>query len=254
LAALQAADTMRELLSYAVGCMFGRYSLDKPGLILANAGHGIPEYLSAVGLPPEQVRFLPDADGVIPVVNDDWFDDDIVTRTRAFVRAAGVAAVTEQNVAFIEHQLGRSLRDYFIKDFYKDHLQTYKKRPIYWMVSSPKGTFKALIYLHRYRRDTMSIVLSYLRTHIAGVQHVITSGEERLQSTSLDTRERNQLTKHLDTRRTQLSELREFEGKVYTLASQQIAIDLDDGVKVNYLLFKDVLVKIPGLDNSDDGN
>ena len=243
---------MRELLSYAVGCMFGRYSLDKPGLILANAGDGLPEYLSAVGLPAEQVRFLPDEDGVIPIVAEDWFDDDIVTRTRAFVRAAGNPAVIEQNVAFIERQLGRTLRDYFTRDFYKDHLQTYKKRPIYWMVSSPKGTFKALIYLHRYRRDTMSVVLTYLRTHINRVVQALEAGEERLRSASIDTRERNQLTRQLDTRRSQLTELREFYDKVYTLASQQIDIDLDDGVKVNYLKFKEVLVKIPGLDASDD--
>jgi type II restriction/modification system DNA methylase subunit YeeA len=252
LADLQRTDTMRELLSYAVGCMMGRYSLDKPGLILANAGDGIAQYLQAVGLAAEQLRFAPDDDGVIPIVGDDGFSDDIVVRTRAFVQAAFGPSHLEQNVTFIEQSLGRALRDYYSKDFYKYHLQHYKNRPIYWMVSSPNGTFKALIYLHRYRRDTMSIVLKYVRQYRHTIESAIMTGDQQLLNPQLPKQERTTITKQLDTRRRQLAELKLFEGSVYDLASQQIAIDLDDGVKVNYRKFKEVLVRIPSLERNEE--
>ena len=252
LADLQRADTMRELLSYSVGCMMGRYSLDKPGLILANAGDGVTQYLQAVGLPAEQLRFAPDDDGVIPIVADDWFADDIVVRTRALVQAAIGATHLEQNITFIEQSLGRALRDYFSKDFYKYHLQHYKNRPIYWMVSSAKGTFKALIYLHRYRHDTMSVVLKYVRQYRSAIEHHIATAEQQLLNPQLPKPERTAATKQLDVWRKQLTEMKEFEGKVYDVASQQIIIDLDDGVKVNYFKFKDVLVRIPSLERTEE--
>lgn len=159
------ADTMRELVSYAVGCMFGRYSLDKPGLILANQGETLVDYLAQVPQP----TFPADDDNVIPLLDGDWFPDDITLRFRQFLRVAFGDAHYEDNLAFIEQALNvkgkrnYSLRDYFMGEFYTDHVKRYKKRPIYWLFSSPKGTFSALVYLHRYRPDTVSVVLSYLR-------------------------------------------------------------------------------------------
>lgn len=153
------ADTMAEFLSYAVGCMFGRYSLDKPGLVLANQGDTLANYLSQVPEP----RFMPDEDNVIPVLDGEWFADDVTERLRQFLRVTFGQEHYEENLAFIEKALGKDVRKYFLKDFYADHVKRYKKRPIYWLFSSPKGTFNALVYLHRYRPDTVSVVLQYLR-------------------------------------------------------------------------------------------
>ena len=160
LEALLRADTMREFVSYAVGCMFGRYSLDAPGLILANQGEGLQEYRAKVPNP----TFEPDADNVIPVLDGDWFADDIAARFRHFLRVTFGEEHFQENLAFVEEALGKDIRKYFTRDFFNDHVKRYKKRPIYWLFSSPKGTFNALIYMHRYRPDTVSVVLNdYLR-------------------------------------------------------------------------------------------
>jgi len=169
LEALLLADTMRELVSYAVGCMFGRYALDKPGLILANQGETIEDYLKRVPEP----SFPADDDNVIPMLDGDWFTDDIAERFRKFLRVAFGEEHYEANLKFVEKALGkngkaRDIRDYFLKDFYTDHVKRYKKRPIYWLFSSGSGksggSFNALIYMHRYRPDTVSVVLNdYLR-------------------------------------------------------------------------------------------
>jgi type II restriction/modification system DNA methylase subunit YeeA len=143
---------MAEFLSYAVGCMFGRYSLDAPGLILANQGERLEDYLARIPEP----SFIPDEDNVIPVLDENWFPDDITERFRLFLRVSFGEAHFRENLKFIEDSLGKDIRKYFTKDFYADHVKRYKKRPIYWMVSSPKGTFNALIYMHRYRGDTVS--------------------------------------------------------------------------------------------------
>ena len=160
LEALLLADTMKEYISYAVGCMFGRYSLDKPGLILANQGETIEDYHKQVPEP----TFSPDEDNVIPILDGDWFADDICDRFRKFLRVTFGEEHYEENLQFIERAIGKNIRKYFLKDFYNDHVKRYKKRPIYWLFSSPKGSFNALIYLHRYRPDTVSVVLNdYLR-------------------------------------------------------------------------------------------
>ncbi|CAM5782828.1 BREX-1 system adenine-specific DNA-methyltransferase PglX [Castellaniella caeni] len=166
LEALLLADTMREFISYAVGCMLGRYSLDKPGLILANQGETLADYLKQVPQP----RFTPDKDNVIPMLDGDWFADDIVECFRQFLRITFGEEHYEENLQFIEQALNIKgkrnymLRDYFLGEFYTDHIKRYKKRPIYWLFSSPKGSFNALIYMHRYRPDTVSVVLNdYLR-------------------------------------------------------------------------------------------
>ena len=156
-----ARTLVADLVSYAVGCMFGRYSLDEPGLILADQGATLQDYLAKVPSP----TFTPDADNVIPIVDGDWFEDDIVERFRQFLRAAFGEQHFEENLRFVTESLGvKNLRDYFVKSFYKDHVQRYKKRPIYWLFSSPKGSFNALIYMHRYTPSTVSTVLNeYLR-------------------------------------------------------------------------------------------
>jgi hypothetical protein len=162
---LARADVKKDIaafLSYAVGCMMGRYSPDHPGLILANAGDTLREFLEKVDKPLAELNFAPDEDGIIPVLEGEWFDDDIVARTRDFLRATFGEATLAENLRFIEASLGKDLRKYFLNDFYKDHLQTYKKRPIYWPLQSPagpsRGGFACLIYLHRYTKDTLNQV------------------------------------------------------------------------------------------------
>ena len=164
-------DTIKEFLSYATGCMMGRYSLDHPGLILANAGDTLENYVAKVGKSTGDLSFQPDRDGIIPVLDGEWFEDDIVARSREFLRVCFPASSLNTDLAFIETSLGKDLRKYFCTDFYKDHLQTYKKRPIYWLVQSPagpaRGGFACLIYLHRYTKDTLNLVLNnYFRPYL----------------------------------------------------------------------------------------
>ncbi|WP_032406942.1 BREX-1 system adenine-specific DNA-methyltransferase PglX [Rhodococcoides fascians] len=246
LAARFATDRVGALISYAVGCMFGRYSLDEPGLILADQGATLQDYLAKIPSP----SFVPDADNVLPVVDGDWFEDDIVARFRHFLRAAFGEKHFEENLRFVTEALGvKELRDYFVKSFYKDHIQRYKKRPIYWLFSSPKGSFNALIYMHRYTPSTVSTVLNeYLREYKAklgsSLQH-----HERFASGGGPPRESAAAQKEVDRLRKVLLELDEYEHDVmYPLATKQIEIDLDDGVKTNYPKFGAGLKRIIGLD------
>lgn len=238
-----------DLVSYAVGCMFGRYSLDKPGFILANQGETLQDYLTKVPSP----SFMPDADNVIPIVGD-WFEDDIVALFRQFLRAAFGEQNFEENLRFVTDSLGvKNLRDYFVKSFYKDHVQRYKKRPIYWLFSSPDGSFSALIYMHRYTSSTVSTVLNeYLREFKAKLE-ASRRHHERLAAGTGTTREKAAAQKEVDRLRKVLLELDEYEHDVlYPLATQQIQIDLDDGVKTNYPKFGTALKKIVGLEAKDD--
>lgn len=245
LEALLLADTMREFLSYATGCMFGRYSLDKPGLILANQGDTLAEYLQQVPEP----SFMPNQDNVIPVLDGDWFTDDITERFRQFLRVTFGEAHYEENLAFIEAALGKDIRKYFLKDFYNDHVRRYKKRPIYWLFSSPKGSFNALMYLHRYRPDTVSVVLQYLRDFRKKLAARLDYLQQVGISPSASQSEKTRAQKEIDTLKKQLLELDDYErDTLYPLATAQIALDLDDGVKVNYLKLGPALKKIVGLD------
>ena len=243
-------DTMAEFLHYAVGCMFGRYSLDAPGMILANQGEGIEDYLARVPEP----TFAPDRDNVIPVLDADWFADDIVTRARDFLRVTFGEAKFRENLAFIEAALGKDLRKWFTKDFFDYHVRRYKKRPIYWMFSSPKGSFNALIYMHRYRSDTVSVVLNqYVREFI----HKLEVERTRLEKLAVDPAatpaQQTKAQKETATVIRQIAELTEWERDVvYPMAQQKIAIDLDDGVKRNYPLFAGALKPIKGLEAADD--
>lgn len=252
-------DTIKEFISYAVGCMFGRYSVNKPGLILANAGETLEDYLKQVPQP----TFVPDSDNVIPIMDVDWFGDDIAERFKSFLKLAFGEAHYEENLRFIEEALGykttgkgkrQSIRDYFLKDFYTDHWKRYKKRPIYWMFSSPKGTFNALIYMHRYRPDTVSTVLNeYLREF----SQKLTAHRDNKKQESLTAEGKLKiaLEKEIATLGKQIEELADYERDLFELASksrEELTIDLDDGVKVNYPKFGGVLKTIPGLDKGDD--
>lgn len=251
LEAMLLADTMRELVSYAVGCMFGRYSLDKPGLILANQGETLADYLAQVPQP----SFPADDDNVIPLLDGDWFPDDITLRFRQFLRVAFGDAHYEDNLAFIEQALnvkGKrnfSLRDYFLGEFYADHVKRYKKRPIYWLFSSPKGTFSALVYLHRYRPDTVSVVLNYLRDFRKKLASRLDYLQQVAINPSASQSEKTKASKEADTIKKQLIELDDYErDTLYPLATEQVELDLDHGVKVNYLKLGAALKKIVGLD------
>jgi type II restriction/modification system DNA methylase subunit YeeA len=246
-------DTIKELLSYATGCMMGRYSLDHPGLILANAGDTLENYYAKVGICSDAVAFQPDRDGIIPVLDGEWFEDDIVARSREFLRVCFPASSLNTDLAFIETALGKDLRKYFCSDFYKDHLQTYKKRPIYWLVQSPagpsRGGFACLIYLHRYTKDTLNLVLNnYFRPYLQKlVARLAQLGLDQLND-SLPTRERTAARKEAEKITKVLKECQAWEqDALLPLAQQRIELDLDDGVKVNYLKLQVVLAPIPGL-------
>jgi len=251
LEALLLADTMRELVSYAVGCMFGRYALEKTGLILANQGETVEDYIKRV---PEPI-FSVDEDNVIPMLEGDWFTDDIAERFHHFLRVAFGEEHSEANLKFVEMALGkngkaRDIRDYFLKDFYRDHVKRYKKRPIYWLFSSPKGSFNALIYMHRYRPDTVSVVLNdYLREF----RTKLTSQRNHLEAVSISASasqgEKAKALKKIEKISKMIVEMEEYEREVlYPLATEQVIIDLDEGVKANYPKLGAALKKIPGLD------
>lgn len=259
------ADTMKELISYAVGCMFGRYSLDKPGLILANQGETLDDYVVKVlgvsiggsgeaalkhktqNLKPS---FMPDKDNVIPILDGEWFDNDIVNRFHAFLKVAFGTDHVTQNIGYIEEAIGKGIRTYFIKDFYNDHVKMYKKRPIYWLFSSPKGSFNALVYMHRYTPDTASIVLSdYLREYVFKLKNKVTELGKIEEGGDSAQKEKIKARKEIDKIEQIISELEYWErDALYPTATQKISIDLDDGVKVNYAKFSKVLKRIPGLE------
>lgn len=251
LEAMLLADTMRELVSYAVGCMFGRYSPDKPGLILANQGETLADYLVQVPQP----SFSADDDNVIPLLDGDWFPDDIALRFRQFLRVTFGDEHYEDNLTFIEQALNvkgkrtYSLRDFFLGEFYADHVKRYKKRPIYWLFSSPKGTFNALVYLHRYRPDTVSVVLSYLRDFRKKLASRLDYLQQVAISASASPSEKTKAIKEAELLKKQLLELDDYErDTLYPLATEQRTLDLDDGVKINYLKLGAALKKIVGLD------
>jgi type II restriction/modification system DNA methylase subunit YeeA len=240
---------MREFISYAVGCMFGRYSLDKPGLILANQGETVADYLqkvsgnlsfreesfpsasgkiprlrqsSIVGMTWRRRHFPPDRDNAIPMLDGDWFSDDITERFKKFLRVTFGEAHYEENLAFIEAALGRDVRSYFLREFYNHHVKMYKKRPIYWLFSSAKGSFNVLIYMHRYRPDTVSIVLNdYLREFRAKLTARKSHLEGVSVSASATPRDKTQALKEVAAIDKILQELRDYEDDIlYPLATQ----------------------------------
>lgn len=242
-------DEITSLLSYAVGCMFGRYSLDVDGLVLADQGTTVDDYLAKMP-DPTHVTFMPDADNVLPITDDEYFDDDIVRYFIDFVRTVYGEETLEQNLAFIAEALGGKgtsrevIRTYFLKDFYKDHCQTYKKRPIYWLFDSgKKNGFKCLVYMHRYQPDLLArIRTDYVHEQQERYRAQIGYANDAL--VSAERGERVRLDKRIKKLNDQLKETIAYEENLHHLADQMIKIDLDDGVKVNYAKFQDVLAKI----------
>jgi len=242
-------EVFSQFISYAVGCMFGRYSLDKEGLILANQGETLQDYLFKVEKQESELSFIPDEDNIIPVLDDEWFEDDIVGRFHEFLRASFGDQNFEKNLTFVEESIGKDIRKYFVKDFYKDHIQRYKKRPIYWMFSSPKGSFNVLVYMHRYTPDTLNQILNgylneyreKLKTRMETLDHLMISGSPS---------EQNKAAKEKDKIQFVLLELQEYErGALYPLATERISIDLDDGVLVNYNKFGNAIAPVSGLND-----
>ncbi|BAK83266.1 BREX-1 system adenine-specific DNA-methyltransferase PglX [Komagataeibacter medellinensis] len=242
-------DTVAELLHYAVGCMFGRYSPDVPGLILASQGEGMDAYLARVPEP----RFVPDRDNVIPVMDRNWFASDIVTYAHDFLRVTFGAAGFHENLAFIEKALGKDLRNWFIRDFYDYHVCRYRKRPIYWMFSSPGGSFNALIYMHRYRPDTVSVMLDrYVHEFMIRLDAERGLLERLVDNPTATYSKRARIQKAVGVVDRQIEELTRWVREVVVpMAQQKIAIDLDDGVRRNYPLFAGALKPIKGLEAPD---
>lgn len=242
-------DEITSLISYAVGCMFGRYSLDVDGLILADQGATVDDYLAKMP-DPDHVTFMPDSDNVLPITDDEYFDDDIVRYFIDFVRTVYGEETLEQNLAFIAEALGGKgtsrevIRTYFLKDFYKDHCQTYKKRPIYWLFDSgKKNGFKCLVYMHRYQPDLLArIRTDYVHEQQERYRAQIGYANDAL--AGAERGERVRLDKRVKKLNDQLKETIAYEEKLHHLADQMIKIDLDEGVKVNYAKFQDVLAKI----------
>ncbi len=242
-------DEIVSLISYTVGCMFGRYSLDVDGLVLADAGATADDYLAKMP-DPEHVTFMCDEDNVLPITDDEYFEDDIVRYFVDFIRAAYGAETLEQNLRFIAETLGGKgtsrevIRTYFLKDFYADHCQTYKKRPIYWLFDSgKKNGFMALVYMHRYQPDLLArIRTDYVHEQQERYRSQIADAENELKDAQRG--EAVALNKRLKRLKDQLAETIVYEERLHHLADQMISIDLDDGVKVNYAKFQDVLAKI----------
>lgn len=231
---------IRSFVSYAVGCMFGRYSLDVDGLAYAGGEWDASKYAS----------FAADKDNIIPICDDEYFEDDIVGLFVEFVKMVYGADTLDENLKFIADALGGKgqpkdvIRNYFLSDFYSDHCKMYQKRPIYWLFDSgKKNGFKALIYMQRYQPDTIArIRTDYVHEQQARYRTAIADLEQRIANVS--TGERVKLNKKLTTLQAQDTEIRTYEEKIHHLADQMISIDLDDGVKKNYAIFQDVLAKI----------
>ena len=237
---LTRADAVRSLISYAVGCMFGRYSLDEEGIVYAGGEWDATRYKT----------FSPDADAIIPVCDDEYFIDDIAARFVSFVETVYGADTLEENLRFIADAFGGQgsprtvLRSYFLRDFYADHVRRYRKRPIYWLFDSgEKNGFKALVYLHRYAPDILARMrMDYIHPQQSRYQAALADVERLL--TEAQGAERVRLTKRRTALRAQEEELHAYEERVHHLADQMIALDLDDGVRHNYALLQDVLAKL----------
>lgn len=235
-----------QLISYAIGCMMGRYSLDEPGLIYAHAGN--------VGFEPDRYATFPaDADGIVPITDELWFTDDACSRIREFLRAVWGPDTLEENMAWLAESLGtkasetpdETIRRYIADKFFKDHLQTYKKRPIYWLFSSGKqGAFQALVYLHRYHEGTLARLRAEYVVPLTGK---IQSRIEMLQkdaAAASSTAARNKLAKEVEKLKKKHVELLAYDEQLRHYADMRITLDLDDGVKVNYGKFGDLLAEV----------
>lgn len=247
-------DTLKALVSYAIGSMMGRYSPDKPGLILASQGETVRDYLAQIPEP----NFTPDSNAIIPLTDQEWFPDDATNRFRDFVRTVWGEEHLQDNLHFVAESLClhainpkkgeaplETIRRYLSTQFYKDHLRTYKKRPIYWLFSSGKQkAFECLIYLHRYNEST----LAEMRTdYVIPLTEKLAGYVEKLEQdkeVSASAAEAKRIEKELSKLYKQQAELNAFDEKLRHYADQRISLDLDDGVKVNYGKFGDLLAEV----------
>ncbi len=245
------ADLQREiksLISYAVGCMFGRYSVNVEGLQFA--GGNWAEWYKANSQQLTANGFFVDQNNIIPICDDEYFDDDIVGYFVRWVKATYGEDTLEENLRFVADALGGKgtsrevIRSYFLNGFYADHLKIYQKRPIYWLFSSgKKNGFKALIYMHRYQPDLLARMRTdYVHEQQERYRTQLQALEDAAQTAAPS--ERVKLNKQIANLKDQMLEIQQYEEKIHHLADQMIAIDLDDGVKVNYAKFEDVLEKI----------
>jgi len=247
-------DTLRELVSYAIGCMMGRYSIDKPGLILASQGETLEDYLKQIPEP----RFMPDDDAILPLTDQEWFPDDATNRFREFVRVVWGDEHLQENLDFVAESLclhaikpkrGESaldtIRRYLSTQFFKDHMRTYKKRPIYWLFSSGKQkAFECLVYLHRYNEGTLARMRTEYVIPLSARLNVHVEKLEQDRDASTSAAESRRLEKEIRKLHKQQAELAAFDEKLRHYADQRIALDLDDGVKVNYGKFGDLLAEV----------
>jgi type II restriction/modification system DNA methylase subunit YeeA len=237
----------QRLLSYAIGCMMGRYSLDEPGLIYAHAGN--------VGFDASRYSTFPaDADGIVPLTDELWFTDDAASRVREFLLAVWGADTLEENMAWLAESLGKkstsgasetpdeTIRRYLADKFFKDHLQTYKKRPIYWLFSSGKqGAFQALVYLHRYTEGTLARLRAEYVVPLTGKLQARMAMLQKDLDAASSTAGRNKLSKEIEKLKKKHGELLAYDEQLRHHADMRITLDLDDGVKVNYGKFGDLL-------------
>jgi hypothetical protein len=239
-------NSMEELISYAVGCMMGRYSLDEPGLIYAHAGN--------VGFAPTRYKtFLADADGIVPITDELWFEDDATNRVSEFLRAVWGGETLEENIDWLAEILGKkgtetpeeTIRCYLSGSFFKDHLQAYKKRPIYWHFSSGKqGAFQALVYLHRYHEGTLARMRAEYVVPLTGKMQSRIEMLEKDRDAASATAARTKIVKQIESLKKKHLELLAYDEKLRHYADMRIQLDLDDGVKVNYGKFGDLLAEV----------
>jgi type II restriction/modification system DNA methylase subunit YeeA len=239
-------EEMRRLTSYAVGCMMGRYSLDEPGLIYAHTGNvefDVTRYET----------FPADADGIIPITDELWFEDDAANRIREFLIAVWSASTIDENMAWLAESLStkgnetpdETIRRYLASSFFKDHLQTYKKRPIYWLFSSGKqGAFQALVYLHRYHEGTLARMRAEYVVPLTGKMQTRIEMLEKDKDAATSTVARNKIAKQIESLKKKHIELLAYDEKLRHYADMRISLNLDDGVKVNYGKFGDLLAEV----------
>ncbi|HHX99995.1 MAG TPA: hypothetical protein GX531_01265, partial [Methanothermobacter sp.] len=235
---------IKSFISYSVGCMLGRYSLDEEG----------PIYAGGQWDPSKYSKFIPDADNIIPILDTEYFEDDIVGRFVEFVKITFGEENLEENLEFVAKALKKKgttsrevIRNYFLTDFYKDHVKTYKKRPIYWLFDSGRNNgFKALIYMHRYEPDLVARVRTdYLHKTQKALETAI-AHNDRIIETSTSASEKSKAVKARNKLVKQLEETKKYDEALAHVANQKIEIDLDDGVKVNYAKFQGVEVSSEG--------
>ena len=254
---------IKQLISYLVGCFMGRYSIDKPGLIIASQNQD----LSSLGLRVEGIdneangRIEIDDDGVVPILAGEYFPDDMTIRIEQAIKLIFGEEHFQTNLRYIDAKLGKPLREYLFKDFFNDHIdgKMYQKRPIYWMFSSKmgdkrkKGYFKALVYMHRMESDTLSkLHADYVVPYIAKIEQQHIEAEDLAYREDLTTAQRNKARKDAEEYACQIKEVKEFERELVQMASQRLSFDLDDGVRTNYHKFYPLVEPIKGLDKSEE--